>query len=313
MALVFATPYVPVAPPRNWVGLQMTWTGWDGSVWNLTSAAEGAVMMAGCRGLTMPPVVHYSTAYASVAGATWRGHTVDAREVFWPIQIYHDLNSESWVNRDRAFWRTMRPEKQGRWTVKHPSGAERHLDLRFSNDGDVTYEHDPVLRGWSNYGITLTAEQPFWRASPIRREWSAGGAVTDFLPAEPGDGFTISPSATLDNSAMPNPGDVDAYPVWEVHGPATTAQVGIAGRNITIPFSVAAGEVLVIDTAPTMQSATLYTVSGGMRTNPVDRTTDLGTANFTPLPADSITTTSLLLSGEGKVALELTPLYLRAW
>lgn len=313
MALVFATPYVPVAPPRNWVGLEMTWTGWDGSEWNLTSAAEGAVMMAGCRGLTMPPVVHYSTAYASVAGATWRGHTVDAREVFWPIQVYHDLDSQGWIGRDRAFWRTMRPEKLGTWTVKHPSGAERKLDLRFSNDGDVTYEHDPVLRGWSNYGITLVAEQPFWRADPIRREWSASGAVADFLPTAPGENFTIGPSTTLDTASMPNPGDVEAYPLWEVYGPTTTAQVGVEGRNITIPFAIEANQVLVIDTAPTMQSATLYDVVNNQRVNPVDRTPQLGIANFVPVPADSVTTTSLLLTGAGRVSLTLTPLYLRAW
>jgi hypothetical protein len=290
----------------------MTWTGWDGSVWGLTSAAEGAVMMAGVRGLTMPPVVHYSTAYASVPGATWRGHTVDAREVFWPIQIYHDLNSQAWIDRDRAFWKTMRPEKKGVWTVRHPSGAERHLDLRFSNDGDVAYEHDPVLRGWSNYGITLTAEQPFWRATPIKREWSAGGALP-FYPAGEGETFVISPSTTLDSSAMPNPGDVDAYPVWEVHGPTTTAQVGVAGRNITIPFAVGENQVLVIDTAPTAQAATLYDVAGGVRSNAVDKTVELGTANFVPVPADSVTTTTLSISGSGKVSLILTPLYLRAW
>lgn len=312
MALVFATPYVPAAPPRNWVGLQMTWTGWDGSVWNLTSAAEGAVMLPGLRGLTMPPVVHYSSVYASVPGARWRGHTVDAREVFWPIQLYQDTGSQDWVDRDRAFWKTMRPEKTGVWTVKLPSGAERHLDCRFSNDGEGTITHDPVLRGWSNYGITLVAEEPFWRATPIKREWSAGGALP-FYPEGSGDGFTISPSTTLDSSAMPNPGDVDAYPVWEVHGPTTTAQVGVEGRNITIPFAVGEGEVLVIDTAPSQQSATLYTVSGTERINPVDKTAQLGIANFVPVPADSVTTTSLLLTGAGKVSLILTPLYLRAW
>lgn len=312
MALVFATPYSPTAPPRTWLGLQMTWTGWDGSVWNLTSAAEGAVMMAGVRGLTMPPVVHYSTAYASVAGASWRGHTVDAREVFWPIQIFHDLDSQAWIERDRAFWRTMRPEKTGVWTVIHPSGAQRHLDCRFSNDGDVAYNQDPVLAGWSNYGITLTAEQPFWRASPIKREWTAGGALP-FYPEATGDTYTISPSATLDSAAMPNPGDVDAYPVWEILGPTTSAQVGIAGRNISIPFGVGDGQVLVIDTAPTSQSATLYDLSGDQRINAVDRTTDLGAASFVPVPADSVTNTTLLLAGSGKVSLILTPLYLRAW
>jgi hypothetical protein len=229
--------------------------------------------------------------------------------VFWPIQLYHDAGSDAWVDRDRAFWKTMRPDKLGTWTVTLPSGKERKLDCRFSNDGEATIGHDPVLHGWSNYGITLVAEDPFWRAAPIKREWNAGGALP-FLPAAPGENYTISPSTTLDASAMPNPGDVDAYPVWEVHGPTTTAQVGIAGKNITIPFAVGDGQILVIDTAPSKQSATLYDAG---YTNPVDKTPQLGIANFVPVPADSVTTTSLLLTGAGKVSLILTPLYLRAW
>lgn len=306
MALVFAVPYIPAAPPRTWIGLQMTWTGWDGSVWNLTEASEGAVMMSGVRGWSMPPVVHYTTAYASVAGARWRGHTVDAREVFWPIQLFHDSGSQAWIERDRAFWKTMRPSKVGTWTVKQPSGEERHLDCRFVDDSQQSYSHDPVLAGWSNYGINLAAEQPYWRATPIRREWNAGGSLPFFDPA---GGFTISPSTTLDTASMLNPGDVDTYPVWEVHGPVTTAQVGVAGRNITIPFAVADGDTLIIDTNPTAQTAILYSPGDA----PVDKTMDLGSVDFAPMPADAQTPVSLLVSGAGYVSLVMTPLYLRAW
>lgn len=313
MAIVFAAPFIPVAPSRTWIGLQMTWTGWDGSVWDLTSAASGAVMMPGLRGLTMPPVQHYTTSYPSVPGARWRGHTVNAREVFWPIQLYSDQSSQDWVEHERAFWKTMRPDKTGTWTVTGPSGDQRYLDCRFSDDGEATFSHDPVLAGWSNYGITLTADQPFWRADPVRRQWSAGASVP-FYPAGSGSGFVISPSTTLDASVIENPGDVDAYPVWEVSGPATTAQVGVAGRNITIPFAIAAGKVLVIDTAPSAQSATLYDVgTGGVRVNPVDKTAQLSGVDFAPVPADGSTSVTLTLAGTGNVVLSLTPLYLRAW
>lgn len=311
MALVFAVPYIPTAPPRPWVGLEMTWTGWDGSVWDITRAAEGVCLMPGVRGLSMPPIVHYTTSYASVVGSRWRGHTVEAREVFWPVQVFSDVDSAGWVIRERAFWKTMRPDKTGTWTVSLPSGEKRHLDCRFVDDSGVAFDTDPVLAGWSNYGINMLAHHPFWRAAPIRREWTAGGAVP-FFPAGGGGGggFTISPSATLDTATMLNPGDVDAYPVWEVHGPVTSAQVGVEGRNITIPFAVADGQTLIIDTDPTAQTATLY--DAGM-TNPVDKTMELGTVDFAPMPADRNAPVSLLVSGGGRITLVLTPLYLRAW
>lgn len=306
MALVFAVPFVPTAPPRPWIGLGMTWTGWDGSLWNLTRASEGVVMLPGLRGHNMPPVVHYTTAYPSVAGARWRGHAIDPREVFWPIQVFCDTTSQAWVDRDRAFWKTMRPDKVGTWTVIQPSGEKRYLTCRFANDGDQTFGHDPVLHGWSNYGITMKADEPFWRGEPTTREWVAGAPVPFFPTGS--EGFTISSSRGLDNARMPNAGDVPAYPIWELNGPITSATIGLGGKTISVPFTIASGERLVINTDPTVQTALLY--SGATVT---DRTSDLGVANFVAVPAEDSTPISLVVSGAGKISLSLTPLYLRAW
>jgi hypothetical protein len=317
MVLAFAAPYAAPSPARSWIGLQMTWTGWDGSVWDLTSAAEGVVMMAGVRGLTMPPVVHYKTSYATVPGANWRGHTVDPREVFWPIQVFSDNGSQAWVERERAFWKTMRPVKTGVWSVTHPSGEQRHLDCRFVDDGQQAFSIDPAIVGWSNYGITMVADKPFWRGTPQGREWAAGGALPFFHEAAPGASFTISPSNAAGTAHMHNPGDVDTYPVWELTGPIDSASVGIPGRTIGVPFAIAAGKILIIETDPTKQVATLYdhTGSGATRvlTNPVDKTTNLTAPVFAALPADENATLAVTMAGTGNVRAVITPLYLRAW
>lgn len=319
MPLIFGAPYVPPAPAHNWVGMQMKWTGWDGSEWDLTNAAEGAVMMAGVRGLTMPPVTHYSTNYASIPGARWRGHNVASRECFWPIQIFTDVDSQDWVLRDRAFWKTMRPDKTGIWTVIQPTGEERYLECRFVEDGQQAFSVDPALIGWTNYGITLIANSPYWRGKPLRREWAAGDPVNFFTASS--SGLTISPSTTLEQAQMANPGDADAYPIWEVIGPVNSgSQVGVAGRNIGVPFAISAGQVLLIDTDPSQQSATLYNYTGdpddGSRvlTNPVDKTNNLtASPDFAPIPPDEDIQITLTLTGAGKIAMVLVPLYLRAW
>lgn len=317
MALVYAAPYIPTAPPRLWVGLQMTWTGWDGSVWSLTTTAEGSVMMAGVRGLSMPPVQHYLTTYASVDGARWRGNTIEPREVFWPIQIYHDAGSQAWVDRDRAFWRTMRPGKTGVWTVTHPNGEQRHLDCRFSDDSQQAFNLDPVAVGWNNYGINLVAHQPFWRGALMRSEWATAADSTPFFPTTTGGNFTISPSNTLDDATVTNPGDVDAFPVWEIYGPCITAHVGIYSNLIEIPFAVDAGKVLIIDTSPTAQTAILYSYTGTgparVLSDPLDKISELGPADFCPIPADATTDVDLIMDGTGSMAVEFTPHYLRAW
>jgi hypothetical protein len=320
MALVFAAPGVPsVAPPQSWFGLQMTWTGWDGSVWDITRASEGVCMMAGVRGLSMPPVVHYVTSYASVAGSRWRGTNADAREVFWPIQIFHDLGSQAWIERERAFWRTMRPTKTGVWTVTQPGGEQRHLDCRFVDDSQVSYAMDPALCGWSNYGINMVAHQPYWRGAEVRKEWTQPPlSETAFLPSGTGDGFFISPANSLNNALVDNPGDIAAFPVWEVHGPVTTAHVGPVGQQIQIPFPIAAGKVLIIDTSPNKQAALLYDVTGSGETRVLTNETDVtplmtSGAYFAPIPPQASVSVDLGVEGEGYVALAITPLYMRAW
>jgi hypothetical protein len=304
MGVVFGSPpSPPVSQPQVlWTGLDMTWTGWDGSVWDLSNPETGTVMMPGVRGFNMPPITHYLTPRATVPGARWRGHSVDVREVFWPLQVYSDAGSTAWIVRDRAFWKTMRPDKTGTWTVIQPNGVKRTLTLRFQDDGSQQYDTDPAIVGWTNYGITLAAEDPYWAGPTETGTWTQGTPSGFFATGSAT--LKISPGVTLATATLNNPGDVETWPVWEVHGPVDNASVGLNGRIINVPFAVPAGQVLTINTSPRVQTAML---------NGVDRTADLGTVDFAPLPADQTTALSLNMTGTGTVKAHITPLYLRAW
>lgn len=308
MGVIFGGPATPVNPPVLWTGLDMKWRGWDGSEWSLTDASTGTVMLPGVRGLSMPPVVHHRAAHASLSGARWRGYTVDVREVFWPLQIYSDTGSDAWVERDRAFWRTLDPLQTGQWVVKLPEGTSRTLNLRFASD-DYSMQTDSVLAGWTNYGISFVAEQPFWAGDRITRQWEAG-TESQFFGGSGGPAFTISPGNTLSLAELHNPGDVAAHLVWRVYGPATTATVGINGRNITIPFNIPAGQVLVIDTTPSAQTAMMGPSAGPWTT---DRTMDLGLIDFASLPTGNNTLSLNITGGVGTISATFEPLYYRAW
>lgn len=309
MGVIFGGPLFAPAPPVVWSGLAMKWIGWDGSEWMLSDETDGTVMLPGVRGLNMPPVIHHRAAHASVPGARWRGHTVDVREAFWPIQLYTNLGSQDWVEKDRAFWRTMNPNKVGTWMVIQPDGTTRSIKLRFVDDGTHTFQHDPAQEGWSNYGITLAAEQPYWEGEPVTGFWQTGAAVP-FFGASGGPAFTISPGNTLETAQIENTGDVETHMIWHIAGPTTSAAVGINGRNITIPFAIPAGQVLEIDTRPTGQIALMGPVGGELT---VDKTPELGTIDFAPLPAGEMSTLSLSMSGTGTITGTFTPLYYRAW
>jgi hypothetical protein len=312
LGVVFGALKAPVAPPQKWFGLDMTWIGWDNSEWSLTSSADGSVMLPGVRGMTMPPVIHHRAAHASLPGARWRGYSVDVREVFWPLQIYSSIESQDWIEKDRAFWKTLDPSRTGTWIVSQPDGTQRRLKLRFAGDGEAAFDHDPSLTGWNNYGITFAAEQPFWEGDPVTSSYRTGNDAP-FFGSTGGPTFTITSDKTTLKAKLNNPGDVDAWPIWRIFGPVTSATVGVGGRTITLPFTVADGRVVEINTDPGFQTA----MEGPMDSTGADLTNDwtwkLGAIDFAPLKSRQNSSLTLTIEGTGWIDCTINPRYFRAW
>lgn len=279
----------------------MLWTGYDGVSWDITAGHGGLCMLPGVRGLTMPAITHYKSRTGAVPGARWRGSSTNEREVFWPIQVYHDTGSAEWIARDRAFWNTLQPHRTGTWTVILPDGERRSLTLRFRDDGTQAFNMDPAKCGWTNYGITLDAEQPYWEGAAQSKTWKGNGTTGNFFPGPP---FTITSGGAPATAKMTNPGDVETYPVWTLVGPLTSATMGVNGHSITVPFAVPSGQTLVIDTNPNKLTAVM---------NGVDKISFLGAADFAPLPVGVDVPVSLTMSGTGTCEMSITPLYYRAW
>lgn len=280
----------------------MTWTGWEGSTFDLLDPAVSGVMLLeeGIRGLNMPPFTRYTSNAAGIAGARWRGHGTDEREVFWPAFLWSDKGSADWMRADARWWKTMRPDELGVWEVV-TAASIRRLRLRFVDDSDHSSPRDPTRLGWCLYGIRMVAEQPYWEGDPITLSWQER-AEQPFLPGPP---FWVSGTVSLSSAVMQNPGSVDAFPTWVLDGPFSTATVGFAGATITVPFPVAAGNSLTINTSPDEQTA--IDAAG------VDRTGDLGAASFAPIPSGGGKALTLALAGAGSVSASITPLYYRAW
>lgn len=302
-------PVVPVdASP--WASVSaMTWAGWDGSVWPLIYArGSGVSLRRGARGLNMPPVDRYSSTSPAVAGSRNRGSRTAERQVFWPVKIFSNAGSQAWVDVDRAFWRTMDPDRPGVWSVTSVDGTTRTLTCRFVSDGDHVLDLDPMLLGWQNYGITLVAEQPYWSGAEVARRWKTAGGTPFFGGVAGGSGppFYISSGSTMDTATISNPGDVDAYPTYTITGPTTSVSVGYAG-NVVQMGVIPAGQTRTIDTRP--DRLTVVDQDG------TDRWSELGAlAQFdAPIPPGQEVALSLELAGTGDVSASLIPLYRRAW
>lgn len=255
MGLLFAAPSPAPALARvaasPWGKLRHTWTGWDGSEWDLSRPAGGVFLLAeGLEGLGMPDFTNYTTSSPVVHGTKWEGWLATGRKVFWNIGIYNNQGSNEWIALNRAFWRTLRPGKTGVWTIHLPTGEKFSLTLRLASPGSIAMDRDPVQHGWKSYGIELFPEQPFWEAKPVVKQWGSGKQVPFLGPDDKGPPFHVSRSTTLGSATLTNSGDVESYIQWTITGPTLSVTVGIGGENTVVPFPVPDGKKLIIDTDP---------------------------------------------------------------
>lgn len=322
VSLVLATPATPppLEQPVVNPSIEMTWTSWDGTVWDLMSGRQGVALQKGVRGLNMPPVAHYSQTSAGIHGSRRTGWVAKDREIYWPTLIYKPTGDPTWSELDSRFWRSMHPGRPGTWSVR---GAAANSELRTLS---CTYESDnghamgsvPSVRGWETYGIYLSAEKPFWLGPRIIGNWNPKSPSSFF--GNGGPPFYISSGSSRDSATVTNPGDLDAWPEWTVIGPTPSTTIGLNDRLITVPFDIPEGKALRIDTDPLRQTVMfgdwVDNSDGGVLRNAVDRFVDMGRIEFTPVPSGKDLPLRIEFGASNPAAgvrMRLTPRYFRAW
>jgi hypothetical protein len=315
------TPVPPTLPPIDipggveeaWSGLQVTWSGGDGSVWELSSATSPVwLSRGGTRGLSMPKVDRYTSESPAVAGSRWRGRRVAERSVFWPLLVYGGRPGErEWVEVDSAFWASLHPDLVGEWSISQRDGTTRRLRCRYDDDGEQSYDLDPTVQGWAAYGVSLVAEDPFWRGSAIVRTFDTA-AAQPFYGGDSGGGLGpplyVSSNTSAATASIDNPGDEPAWPVWTAWGPFTSVSLSVAGRTVSLPITLMTGKSVTVDTRPDRLTA--------VDSDGNDRVGDLGAIAFAPVPRGTSVPLGISVpgsSGATSVEVRIEPAYHRAW
>jgi hypothetical protein len=306
----------PVEPPpdppvmANWQGLTATWTGYDGSRWDISDPGSGVFITdAGIRGLHMPEITPYASQSPLLHGSRFKGYRIEPRELFLPTFLYSDVSSADWLDRNEAFWRTMHPGQTGLLRITRPDGKSRGLVCRYRNSGDWADEKGAVAGGWALYPITVVAEQPLWMGEPDTRSWEQTPDL-DIFPDDDTDDYVlyIASPAQLDTAKMSNPGDEPVRPIWSVYGPFDSVTVGVEGRTITVgPLD--AGEARIIDTRP--EFLAMYDKNGNEVTDELSED-----SQFASIPPGEAVLLSLEMTGGdvgAYVEASVTPLYHRAY
>lgn len=235
---------------------QITWTTADGNTTiDLTDQSAGYTVLAdGTRGLRSLAYELATTKYAGIDGEHVDYVTAVANEPTIGLSIQAG-DEDSFRAQSRSLVRAMRPKAgPGALTVRNETGEARTLICRCVGGFEGDSATDVTLPGaWWKLALKFHAEDPWWYGDP--QNISVGlGAPTTFFPIFP---LTLSSSSVQGTFTVDLSGSDDgAYPVWTVIGPGSglTLSNQTTGQSITVNASLAAGELMTIDTRPGNQS-----------------------------------------------------------
>ncbi|MFJ7901889.1 phage tail family protein [Streptomyces sp. NPDC096198] len=260
-------PIVGIPPaPDLWGHTRVTITGSNGrgqeiSLTDFSGRDWPAIFLQdGASGLDMPPMEVFSDDSPNLDGGWFRSTKAGERPIMLPLYLY-GVDRRTILKLKRQLSRTLNP-KNGSCLLRFTEGdgTSRHITAYYKGGMEGNEGSDSAGFTWCRYGIQLVAFDPwFYGDRDVLAEWKTGvgkvflkGAGRPFLPLEVSKG-------TISSQGVPvfNPGDVEAWPVWEIEGPVRSFTIsneagqgfGISPDNPSADL-LSSGQTLTIDTRP---------------------------------------------------------------
>ncbi|WP_328981778.1 phage tail family protein [Streptomyces mirabilis] len=233
----------------------LSWTDARGRTTPLTDWESGWGIQPGIRGLDMPGYDFYTDASPQIDGNALRGLRAQPREIFLPIG-FCDTSRASFMDRKRSFMRTLNPKLGlGTLTLTESDGSFRTIEAYYVSGAEGDTGQDTSGMRWQNVGLTFSCPSPYWLGASVHQEYAAG-ATGSFFPVLP---VVVRDSQVLGNTTIDNPGDATSFPVWTIHGPATSAVITntTTGLSFSVTASLGSSDVLVVDCRERVQTAVL--------------------------------------------------------
>ena len=287
----------------------VTWTGWDGSVWDLHNGP--VYLSGGIDGLlSMLTGTAFTRDTALTDGQYFTGWRADPRAGLMPVLIGQSETESEWLALERAWWRTMRIDRPGVLAVTAPDGTTRRITLRFVDDGGMASPHDPSRYRLTVAPLKMIADDPWWVGDTFTAAFSHATNAGNFYGNGAGFGppFTLGSRDTTASATVTNPGDVPVWPTYIVTGPVTSFRAAIDGKAVEGTYTLLAGQSIRIETSPARQVA--FKVVNGAETN---ITRELSSVEFAPIPDGASVGLDIQIVGDGGIALHGVPKYYRAW
>lgn len=288
----------------------MTFTGTDGSVWDLRSIpADGnAVYLTnqGLQGLRAPDFTFFTRAGAFTDGQTLTGFQTQPRKVFLPLLIGVNLDPMTFLDLSDRWIAANTIGEYATLRVTRPDGEWREIRIRFNDDGGSQLTDDPVEEGSELAGWTYYADDPYWYG-PERRFPFGSDAGRDFFNDGAAPPFYISSSFSMRTATIDNSGDVPAWLRYTLWGPFDNWTFGLADGTIgSLPM--ADGDRIDVFTDPSAQYIT-RTRDG----NEQDITPLVPSIDWRPAPRGQAVPLQITYQGTGHLEARFRPRFFRGY
>lgn len=217
----------------------------------------GIHYVIGRQGAKAPPYSEVEQQVFDVPGSWLRNIVVGPRDLALPIVIKGSSRADLW-DRERDFGRWTDPRKgNGTLRIQGPDGTSRDL-VCHKIDGDRGDESEDAAGVVSQkYVVVFHANDPYLHDTDFTlRSFTTAGPVnffdSPFLPLK------LSADGVLSDFTATNQGDIECWPRWDIYGPGDnpTLTNNTTGEAMALTISLAAGQVLSIDTAPFVKTVT---------------------------------------------------------
>lgn len=226
-----------------------TLTAPDGTTWDLGDYTN-TFLTLGRRGYDSPPYQVYADESPGFDGEVFTGARTTARNMIIPLYV-RGADRNQFLTRKRQLLTALSPRRGlATITVAETDGSQRTIQAFYTGrGGEGDLQRDNQGRTWARFTLEFRAPDPYWRGQPLHYEFT-NAAPGSFYPILP---LRVSSGTTLGTSTVYVPGEVEAFPVWTVHGPTSggiSLQYQGGGRALNLTSNLTAAEQITIDTDP---------------------------------------------------------------
>lgn len=257
MPLLHIPPEPEASEPRVWPKVAIPpakvveWTGPDGVTHRL--ATEPYVSITGRRGFGVITPEHVTERTMS-GTVLMRDVRVTPRVMSVPLLIQDDT-PEAYLAAYRALQASVVHKDRGTITpgtirVILPDGSSRSIPAYYQGGLDPVEDHidDMVWSRQEMPDLEFYAPDPAFQGPDISQSWRIVVDGRAFYPFYP---LRLNPSQLGGSATVTNPGDLPAYPIWEITGPGTPTITNTdTGQEFAFTEELTAGQVVTVDTRP---------------------------------------------------------------